>query len=155
MNVEIVDFPETKIAAFEHHGSPALEELSIQRFVKWRKRNKLAPSDENRSYGIHYHDPKFVEKNDYRVDIAVSVTEDIVENMTDSVFNKVIPELRCAKVRHIGCRENIDSARDLYEKWLPKSKEKLADFPLFFHYVNVGDDIAPEDMITDVYLPIL
>lgn len=155
MNVEIVDFPETKIAAFEHHGSPALEKLSVDRFVSWRKRNNLPPSNEHRSYGIHYNDPETVEKNDYRVDLAVSVTEEIIENMKDSVVNKVIPQLRCAKVRHIGCRENIDSAKKLYENWLPESNEKLADFPIFFHYVNVGDDIAPEEMITDIYLPIL
>lgn len=154
MNVEIVDFPETKIAVFEHHGSPALEEVSLQRFVKWRKRNKLPPSDENRSYGIHYTDATKVEKNDYRVDIAVSIAEDIEENTVDSVFNKVIPELRCAKVRHVGSRDDISSARELHDKWLPKSGEKLADFPIFFHYVNVGEDIAPEEMITDVYLPI-
>lgn len=41
-----------------------------------------------------------------------------------------------------------------YSEWLPDSGEQLRDYPLFFHYVNVGPDVKPEDMITDVYLPL-
>lgn len=42
----------------------------------------------------------------------------------------------------------------LYKTWLPASAERLRDFPIFFHYVNVGPDVREEDMITDVYLPL-
>jgi len=28
------------------------------------------------------------------------------------------------------------------------------DFPVFFHYVNVGPDVPEHEMITDVYLPL-
>jgi hypothetical protein len=38
--------------------------------------------------------------------------------------------------------------------WLPQSDEKPADFPIFFHYVNVGPNVREEEMITDVYLPL-
>ena len=44
------------------------------------------------------------------------------------------------------------SAKFLYEEWLPNSGEKLGDFPIFFHYVNIEPDIKAEEMITDVYL---
>ena len=27
--------------------------------------------------------------------------------------------------------------------------------PMIFHYVNVGPNVKPEEMITDVYLPLL
>ena len=42
----------------------------------------------------------------------------------------------------------------LYEHWLPESGEQCAEFPVFFHDVNVGPEIKEEDMVTDVYLPI-
>jgi len=42
----------------------------------------------------------------------------------------------------------------LFTEWLPASGETLGDFPLFFHYVNVGPDVAEHEMITDVYLPL-
>jgi len=154
MDVEIVDFPETKIAVLEHHGAPELEHESIMKFVAWRKENKLAPSDVHKSYGIHYNDPRKVSPAAYRVDLCVSVANAVSENAS-GVVNKTIPALRCAKARHYGSRDNVAAAQYLYEHWLPKSNEKRADFPIFFHYLNVGPDVMEPDMVTDVYLPIL
>ena len=153
MNVEIVNFPETKVAVIEHHGSPKLEHESIYKLVSWRLENKLPPSDLHRSYGIHYNDPNKVSPSDYRVDLCVSVAHDVVKN-SHGVVTKIIPANRCAKVRYFGSRKNVIAAIILYEEWLPNSGEKLAEFPIFFHYVNVGPQIKESKMITDVYLPI-
>jgi len=30
----------------------------------------------------------------------------------------------------------------------------LRDFPIFFHYVNIGPRVKEREMITDVYLPL-
>ena len=60
-----------------------------------------------------------------------------------------------AKARHFGSRETISAAQYLYGQWLPSSDEKAADYPIFFHYVNVGPDVKESEMVTDVYLPIV
>ena len=70
------------------------------------------------------------------------------------VINKVIPSGRCAAARHIDSRENVAAAIYLYESWFPGSGVSLRDFPIFFHYVNVGPNIQEQEMITDVYLPL-
>ena len=57
MNIEIVNFPETKIAVVEHCGAPEKEYESVKKLVAWRMENKLPPSDLHKSYGIHYNDP--------------------------------------------------------------------------------------------------
>ena len=154
MDVEIINFPKTKIAVIEHLGLPSLERESIYRLIEWRKENKLPPSELHRSYGIHYNDPAKVLPSEYRVDLAVSVVDDVTDN-TYGVVSKIIPAQRCAKLRHIGSRDNVIAAKILYEEWLPSSSEKLAEFPIFFHYVNVGPQVPESEMITDVYLPIL
>lgn len=154
MDVEIVIFPETKVAVVEHHGAPELEKKSIMRLVAWRKKNKLAPSDVHKSYGIHYNDLRKVAPSEYRVDLCVSVTKALLED-TSGIVNKTIPRLRCARVRHYGSRDNVSAAQYLCDEWLPQSNEQLAGFPIFFHYVNVGPDVQESDMVTDVYLPIL
>lgn len=46
------------------------------------------------------------------------------------------------------------AARFLYEEWLPGSGETMADFPLIFHYVNVGPNVKGSDAVTDVYMPL-
>ena len=71
------------------------------------------------------------------------------------VVEKTIPGGRCARIRHLGSLEYIGEADHAYREWLPGSGETLRDFPPFFHYVNVGPDVREEDMITDVYLPLV
>lgn len=153
MDVQIVDFPEIKVAVLEHHGSPALEHESVGQLITWRLENRLLP-DRHRTYGVHYNDPCTTPPAEYRVDLCISVEYDVPPN-PQGVINKLIPAGRCAVVRHFGLRENVSAAVYLYEVWFPDSGESLRDFPIFFHYVNVGPQVQAHEMITDVYLPLL
>jgi AraC family transcriptional regulator len=56
--------------------------------------------------------------------------------------------------RHLGSRAHNAAAVYLYREWLPRSGESLGDFPIIFHYVNVGPEVQEHEMITDVYLPL-
>tara|TARA_R100001163_G_C5054320_1_gene190859 strand:- start:50 stop:925 length:876 start_codon:yes stop_codon:yes gene_type:complete len=152
MDVKIVNFPETMIAALEHHGPEHQIYKTANSFIEWRKANAISP-DKGATYGLHYSDPASTLPEDYRQDIAVSVEAPIAEN-PQGLVNKVIPAGRCALIRHHGSREYIPAADYLYREWLPQSGEELRDFPFFFHYINVGPDVRDRDMITDLYLPI-
>lgn len=152
MQVKIINFPETMIAALEHHGPEHLTYNTTKKFVEWRQANGVKPGD-GETYGIHYSDPASTLPEDYRLDICVSVELEIAEN-PQGVINKVIPAGRCAVIRHHGSRDYIPAADYLYREWLPDSGEELRDFPPFFHYINVGPDVKDPDMITDIYLPI-
>jgi len=77
-----------------------------------------------------------------------------VEPNPFGIVSKVIPRNRCALARDIGSRYNNKAAVYLYEEWLPQSGEMPGDFPIFFHYVNVGPNLREGEMITDVYLPL-
>ena len=152
MNVRIVDFPETKVAALEHHGSPELEYETARKLIDWRIQNRLPP-DRHRSYGVHYTDPRTTPPDLHRVDFCVSVDNDVAPN-PQGVVTKIIPGGRCAVVRHLGSRSHIAAAVYLYDVWLPRSGELPGGFPIFFHYVNVGPGVQEHEMITDVYLPL-
>lgn len=152
MQVHIVNFPATRVAALEHHGPESRTYDTTMKFIEWRQENRIGP-DQGNTYGIHYTDPKNTFPEDYRLDICVSVEAEIADN-TQGVVNKVIPACRCAVVRHKGSREHVTAAEYLVFDWLPQSGEELGDFPIFFHYVNVGPDVPEHVMITDVYLPI-
>ena len=152
MQVELLDFPETMVAALEHRGPESQVYASSMKFIDWRRESGIRP-DHGNTYGIHYSDPKTTLPEDYRMDICVSVDEPVNEN-SQGVITKVIPGGRCAVVRHTGSREYIPAAEYLYREWLPQSGEELRDFPIFFHYVNVGPGVKDHEMITDVYLPL-
>jgi AraC family transcriptional regulator len=151
MHVEIVHFPETAVAAVEHLGSTATVYESTRRLIEWRRANRVPPGSAA-TYGIH-HDLRTQAESGYRVDLAVASERAVAPN-AQGVVAKRIPGGRCAKVRHTGSREFIPAVQWLYTEWLPASGEQLRDFPPFFHYVNVGPDVAEHEMLTDVYLPI-
>ena len=152
MEVQLVDFPTTQVAALEHHGPPEREHDTARKLVEWRLQNRLPP-DRHRSYGVHYTDPRTTAPADHRVDLCISVHDEVAPN-PQGVINKVIPDGRCALARHLGSRAHIAAATYLYEIWLPQSGEIRRDFPIFFHYVNVGPGVREDEMITDVYLPL-
>lgn len=152
MDVRIIAFPETKVAAVEHRGPPGAEFDTYRRLIAWRQAQGLDPA-RHRSYGIHYNDPRVVAPEEYRVDFCISVDRDVAPNEL-GVITKVIPALRCAVARHLGSRDEVTAAMYLYDVWLPSSRERAGSFPVFFHYVNVGPQLRPEEMITDVYLPL-
>lgn len=152
MQVDIIDFPETKVALLEHRGPEPLVYQTTKRFIEWRRAAGVAP-DKGRTYGLHYCDPAATLPEDYRFDICVSYEGEVAPN-PQGVVGAVIPAGRCARIRHRGSRDYIRAAETLYRDWLPASGEELRDYPFFFHYVNVGPDLREKDMITDLYLPL-
>jgi AraC family transcriptional regulator len=152
MDIRIVDFPETRVAAIEHRGPPEFEHSTVRKLIEWRKANGVSP-DRHRTYGVHYTDPRTTLPADHRVDLCVSYDADVAPNPY-GVSTKVIPASRCAVARHLGSREHNAAAVYLWDQWFPSSGETLGSFPIFFHYVNVGPQVQEREMITDVYLPL-
>ncbi len=154
MQVKIVDFKKTAVAALEHRGAPERVNDSARIFIEWRKESRLSPVKTSSTFGIAYDDPEKTQPENFRFDICGSVTAPVPDN-PQGVVNKVIPGGRCAVVRHIGSHDNIgESAYYLYRKWLPASGEDLRDFPLYFHYLNLMPETPEHDLVTDIYLPL-
>ncbi|MGD8846014.1 MAG: GyrI-like domain-containing protein, partial [Desulfobacteraceae bacterium] len=153
MKVKIVTFPETKVAAITHLGSPEQEYITARNLVDWKIQNRLHNQSKYRSYGLHYTHPRKIEPSKYRVDFCLSFEGDVAKN-EDGIFEKIIPSMKCALARDVGSRANNQAVKYLIEQWLPKSGEMQSDFPLIFHYVNVGPNVKKSEAITDVYLPL-
>ncbi len=154
MQVTIVTFPQTRVAAIAHLGSPSQEHDTARKLIAWKVENRLLDPARNRSYGLHYADPTGPDASKYRVDFCLSVDGPVAQN-SHGIVEMTIPSFKCALARDVGSRANNQAARYLYEKWLPSSGEQLSGHPLIFHYVNVGPNVQAPDAITDVYMPIL
>lgn len=152
-SIEIVEFPKTRIAALEHADDPSLLGDSIRRFIDWRKRNGLPPSI-SATFNILYNDPAQVEPHEYRIDICAEVTDKIEPN-DHGVVDKIIPAGRCARLRHTGSDNRLASSiHRLYAQWLPESGEALRDFPIFVQRVKFFPDVAENEAVTDIFLPL-
>lgn len=130
-----------------------MEHQTLKKLIAWCKLNKLYDTQKYHHYGIHYTDPQTIPEHLHRVDFAITY-DCFIEANCYGIINKTIPELRCAKATDIGSRYNNQAIKYLIQQWLPLSGEQLGNYPPIYHYVNVGPNIPPEEMITDVYLPL-
>jgi AraC family transcriptional regulator len=153
MQVSIVTFPETKVAAIRHVGPPALEHETVRKLIAWKREHRLFDAARYRSYGLHYTDPGTVDPAKHRVDFCLSYDDAIGPNPF-GIAAATIPAMRCALARDVGSRLNNKAAQYLYREWLPGSGEQMASQPIVFHYVNVGPGVKDHEAITDVYLPL-
>ena len=153
MNVEIILFPLTRLACIEHIGPPALEHDTAKKLISWKLEHGYVNPVKYGNYGVHYTDPRTTPPSQHRVDFGISF-DGAIEYNPYGVVSKMIPASRCARARDVGSRYNNQAAIFLIENWLPKSGETMGDFPMFFHYVNVGPNLQENEMITDVYLPL-
>ncbi|WP_319381821.1 AraC family transcriptional regulator [Thiomicrorhabdus sp.] len=152
--VEVIDFPEIKIAVVEHNGSPQTLNHSIARFIEWRKSSGLSPIQSSRTFGVPFNDPNVVEPDAFCFDICGQVRQSIPPN-PQGVINKVIPAGRCARLRHLGSRDHLDDKiYYLYREWLGEHQESARDFPVFFEYLNFFPEVAEHEQITDIFLPL-
>ena len=154
MKVDIVDFTETLVALIEHRGNPDKAYDTAAQFIAWRKETQLSPIKQSQTFGIPHGNPRTAEPDSYRFGICGSVTAPIPEN-SYGVKNSVIPDGRCAVVRHRGSHDRIEeSVSYLYREWLPGSNEAVRDFPCFFRYLNFSHEVDECDLETDIYLPL-
>ena len=70
--VELVSFPETAVAVYEHRAAPSLLGNSIAQFISWRKENGLSPT-KSKTFNIIYDDPGVTANANFRFDLACTI----------------------------------------------------------------------------------
>lgn len=155
--VELIDFPRTRLAVLEHRGDPRLLGDSIRRFIAWRKANKLPPS-RSATFNLLYDNPEETAPEAYRFDLAVATEQAIGAESgagENVIVEKWIPAGRCARLRHIGSDDGLASSiHYLYGEWLPASGEQLREFPLFLQRVKFFPEVAEHEAVVDIFLPL-
>mgnify|MGYP000456262417 FL=1 len=103
--------------------------------------------------GVSYDDPDVVAPDLLRYEACISVDE--VFSTTDEIAFKAITGGRYAVTTHIGPYEKLN---ETYQKflgqWLSQSEHESADRPCFEIYLNDPESTEPEELITDIYLPL-
>lgn len=154
IEVDIVTFPETLVAALRHHGPEHMLERTLRKFIEWRIENHIGPEN-GKTFALHYTDPETTLSQDFCMDICVSIEKPIKDNDW-KVRNMTLLKGLCAKTRHKGQRDKIPEADYLAKTWLPKSGYALrTDCPFIFHYINIGPMEPGQPLLTDLYLPIM
>ncbi|MEM9632533.1 MAG: GyrI-like domain-containing protein [Pseudomonadota bacterium] len=152
-DIQIVEFPETLVAALEHKGPQAGLTTSARKFIAWRKEQGLSPA-KSATFNILYDDPKTTAPAEFRFDFCCEITTPVSQNASGLV-TKTIPRGPCAVLRHQGSLDFAEGKiRSLYRDWLPESGHELRDFPLFVKRLTFYPDVPEHEAEADIFLPL-
>lgn len=103
--------------------------------------------------GISHDDPNITESDKLRYDACIRIKKEI--DPAGEVGVKEIAGGRYAIFKHKGPYEKLsDTYNAIYRVWLPGSGESLRDAPCFEKYLNNPDKTKPEQLLTEIHLPI-
>ena len=103
--------------------------------------------------GVYYDSPADVPAADLRSHAGLDSPADLP---IDPPLEEVtLPAGRHAVLTFKGPYAGLPAAYDqLFALWLPGSGEEAADSPMFEVYLNSPMDTAPEDLLTEICLPL-
>lgn len=106
-----------------------------------------------RMVGVYYDDPQSVTAADLRSHAGFEIKGRA--DLSPPLEEVTLPGGRQAVLTYRGPYAGLPAAYDqLFGAWLPASGEEPADTPSFEVYLNTAMDTAPEDLVTELHLPL-
>lgn len=104
--------------------------------------------------GVSYDDPSVTETEKLRYDACVTVKKEVKPE--GEVGYQVLDGGLYAIFRHKGPYSHLSQTYDsVYLHWLPDSGYELRDAPPLEFYLNDPDRTKPENLKTDIYVPVV
>jgi len=152
MNVMIKDVDDIVVAFVRHTGPYQLCGQAWDLLC-----STLAPEGllggNAKMIGVSYDDPDVVDANKLRYDACISVDDSFIAQ--DNIGIQTIMGGRYAMITHIGSYEDLSTTyRQIFGQWLSQSEHEAADKPCFEIYLNDPESTEPEDLVTDIYIPL-
>lgn len=151
-NVEIETMPNARLGAVAHQG-PYLEVgRAFEQVTMIAGSRNLWPHARG-MMGLYYDDPNAVAAAELKSHAGLMLSDEA--EMPDSLEEITVPGGKIARLRFTGPYAGLKAAYDyLYGVWLPESGEEPRDGPAMEIYLNSPADTAPEELVTDICMPI-
>jgi AraC family transcriptional regulator len=153
MNVAIEDMPERRVATVHHVGpydriAEAFERLAVLVGPEWIARNASA-----QMLAIYHDDPQTTPAEQLHSDAGLTVPEGMP--LPEGMGEVRLPAGRYAHTTHAGPYTTLgDTWARLMGEWLPRSGHRVGGRTSYEVYRNTPITAAPEDLRTELYLPI-
>lgn len=150
--VEIRSLPARHLAAMPHTGPYPEISRAYQKLTALMRARGLAPRM-GTMVAIFWDDPSEVPAADLRSHAAFEC--DPATPVDPPAERITLPAGRVAVLTYRGPYAGLPAAYDqLYAGWLPSSGEEPADRAAYEVYLNSPMDTAPEDLLTELHLPL-
>jgi AraC family transcriptional regulator len=152
MEVKIKDIKPMRVAFVRHVGPYNQVGKAWDRLCTHvGKEGHLGSS--SKFIGICYDDPEVTHPEKIRYDACILVDESFVPK--EEIAVQTIGGGEYAVTTHFGSYDNLGQTySELIGEWLLKSDRELRSEPGMEFYLNDPDGTAPDDLITDICLPL-
>ncbi|MBI9077628.1 MAG: AraC family transcriptional regulator [Desulfatibacillum sp.] len=152
MDIKIEEFPPLNVTFIRHIGP------YDQCGIAWGKlcshpavAKELGPN--TIAIGICYDDPDITEADKIRMDVCVTVPETFTP--PEGMDTQIIKGGQYAVLTHYGSYDGLHECyRWLFGEWLPSSGREATYAPSLEVYMNSPEDTAPQDLITEIRVPL-
>ncbi len=151
-DVEIKDLPVRRLASLPHKGEYTAIGHAFERIAMICSTRGLWPQVEG-MLGIYYDDPDAVAAEDLRSAAAVIIKSDTP--CEDPLIETAVQGGRSAVLSFKGPYAGLREAYlYLYGDWLAQSGAEPRDEPPYEVYLNDPSDTPPEDLLTEICVPL-
>ena len=153
LQVEVKTLNAIRVAFLRHVGPYLNVGPTFGKLGEWMgKKGHIGPK--TIMLGICHDDPKSVEPEKLRYDCCFSVADSF--QPTGEIGTQDIPGGSYAVLTHKGPYSGLESVYHwLYSEWLPTSGREPRNQPPFEIYRNTPMDTAPENLITEICVPLV
>lgn len=154
-DVRITPLPSRRIACIRVVGKYCSEVLgpAFGRIGQWAASNGIF-TPQTLCIGVYHDDPEVTAPEKQRADVGVTVS-DSFQPSGEIQVQTLIGGLH-AVLTHKGPYSTLgESYRWLYSVWLPNSGREPADAPPYEVYLNDASQTPPEELLTDICIPLL
>ena len=153
MQVDVKEMAEIRLFAIRHTGPYDGIGEAFGRLHAIAARHSLAQRVGTQMIAVYHDNPRVTPPDQLRADAGVSVTPD--QKPIEGLSELEIPEGIYAMTIHRGPYEGLPAVwAELIGTWLPSSGERQGDGPSFEIYKNSPMDTKPEDLDTELYVPL-
>lgn len=151
-DIRVRNVESMRVAFVRHVGPYEQVGEAFGRFLEWVGRRGLFRPD-TKVIGIGHDDPHITPADKLRFDCCVTVGEDF--RPEGEVGVQTIGGGEYAVLTHRGPYEQLGACYQLlYGTWLPVSGREPRHEPPFEVYHNSPGNTSPEDLLTDIYVPL-
>ncbi|HEY6090277.1 MAG TPA: GyrI-like domain-containing protein [Gemmatimonadaceae bacterium] len=153
MKVEIVKRPELRLATVRHVGSYMRITEAFQRLNDLVTAAGLSKPD-TLLVGIYHDDPSVTPEDKLRSDAGITIPPRT--KLPPGLKELVIPSGRYAHTTHTGPYSGLRQVwNQLRSEWVPRNGETIGSGLSYEVYRNTPMNAKPDELVTDVYLPLV
>ena len=151
--VKIETPPARKVAFLRHVGSYTECGPMFQKLMQWAFSNNIMKQG-TQLIGVSHDDPDVTDESKIRFDCCVTVDDSFAGEGDIQV--QTIEGGEYAILTHQGPYTELAPAyRWLFGVWLPASGREARNLPPYEIYHNNPQEVPPEELLTDIYVPLV